>query len=161
MAHRLTTPAGRALYALRKQMPEPVFGIIKSALAFRQFSLRGLAARAANGASSPWSGTSSGCSPSSRPDKAVARRRSTDCRPLNADIRPRNPFDDNPPTSGRPSKRQKSFSAINRKPESDRLLAPARFQLTETQDDVAVALAGLEVYARAHAALAQALEWYP
>ena len=42
MAHRLTTPAGRALYALRKQMPEPVFGIIKSALGFRQFSLRGL-----------------------------------------------------------------------------------------------------------------------
>ena len=38
--------------------------------------------------SSPWSGTSSGCSPSSRPDKAVARRRSTDCRPANADIRP-------------------------------------------------------------------------
>ena len=26
---RLTTPAGGALYALRKQMPEPVFGIIK------------------------------------------------------------------------------------------------------------------------------------
>jgi hypothetical protein len=31
MAHRLKTPAGRALYARRKQMPEPVFGIIKSA----------------------------------------------------------------------------------------------------------------------------------
>src|ERR1700731_3290017 len=42
MAYRLTTPAGRALYALRKQMPEPVFGIIKSALGFRQFLLRGL-----------------------------------------------------------------------------------------------------------------------
>ncbi len=42
MAHRLKTPAGRALYALRKQTPEPVFGIIKSALGFRQFSLRGL-----------------------------------------------------------------------------------------------------------------------
>jgi transposase len=42
MAHRLKTPAGRALYALRKQIPEPVFGIIKSALGFRQFSLRGL-----------------------------------------------------------------------------------------------------------------------
>src|SRR5271157_2522423 len=50
MAHRLKTPAGRALYALRKQMPEPVFGIIKSALGFRQFSLRGLA-----GARSEWS----------------------------------------------------------------------------------------------------------
>ena len=32
MAHRLKTLAGRALYALRKQTPEPVFGIIKSAL---------------------------------------------------------------------------------------------------------------------------------
>src|SRR5271166_4605996 len=42
MAHRLKTPRGRALYALRKQTPEPVFGIIKSVLGFRQFSLRGL-----------------------------------------------------------------------------------------------------------------------
>jgi hypothetical protein len=42
LAHRLKTPEGRKLYALRKQTPEPVFGIIKSALGFRQFSLRGL-----------------------------------------------------------------------------------------------------------------------
>ena len=42
MAHRLKTPEGRALYALRKQTPEPVFGIIKSAMGFRQFLLRGL-----------------------------------------------------------------------------------------------------------------------
>jgi hypothetical protein len=42
MAHRLETPEGRKLYALRKQTPEPVFGIIKSALGFRQFLLRGL-----------------------------------------------------------------------------------------------------------------------
>ena len=42
MAHRLKTPEGRTLYALRKQTPEPVFGIIKSVLGFRQFSLRGL-----------------------------------------------------------------------------------------------------------------------
>ena len=42
MVHRLKTARGRALYALRKQTPEPVFGIIKSALGFRQFSLRGL-----------------------------------------------------------------------------------------------------------------------
>ena len=42
MAHRLKTPEGRDLYALRKQIPEPVFGIIKSVLGFRQFSLRGL-----------------------------------------------------------------------------------------------------------------------
>ena len=42
MAHRLKLPEGRTLYALRKQTPEPVFGIIKAALGFRQFSLRGL-----------------------------------------------------------------------------------------------------------------------
>ncbi len=42
MAYRLRTPQGRALYALRKQTPEPVFGIIKSVLGFRQFLLRGL-----------------------------------------------------------------------------------------------------------------------
>ncbi len=42
MAHRLKTPEGRKLYALRKHTPEPVFGIIKSALGFRQFLLRGL-----------------------------------------------------------------------------------------------------------------------
>ena len=43
MAHRLKTPEGRNLYALRKQTPEPVFGVIKSVLGFRQFSMRGLA----------------------------------------------------------------------------------------------------------------------
>jgi transposase len=42
MAHRLKTKAGRALYALRKQTVEPVFGIIKSVMGFRQFSVRGL-----------------------------------------------------------------------------------------------------------------------
>lgn len=42
MAHRLKTKAGRAGYALRKQTVEPVFGIIKSVLGFRQFLLRGL-----------------------------------------------------------------------------------------------------------------------
>ena len=42
MAHRLKTPGGKKLYALRKQMPEPVFGIIKSVLGFRRFLLRGL-----------------------------------------------------------------------------------------------------------------------
>lgn len=42
MTHRLTTQAGRALYALRKQTVEPVFGIIKHVMGFRQFSLRGL-----------------------------------------------------------------------------------------------------------------------
>src|SRR5664279_1956117 len=42
MAHRLKTPEGKKLYASRKQTPEPVFGIIKSVMAFRQFSMRGL-----------------------------------------------------------------------------------------------------------------------
>ena len=42
MAHRLRTPAGKKTYGLRKQTPEPVFGIIKSVLGFRQFLLRGL-----------------------------------------------------------------------------------------------------------------------
>src|SRR3954453_23584474 len=42
MVHRLTTPEGRKLYAQRKHTPEPVFGIIKSVLGFRQFLLRGL-----------------------------------------------------------------------------------------------------------------------
>jgi len=42
MAHRPASPEGRQLYALRKQTPEPVFGIIKSVMGFRQFSLRGL-----------------------------------------------------------------------------------------------------------------------
>jgi transposase len=42
MAHRLTTRAGRALYGLRKQTVEPVFGIIKHVMGFRRFSLRGL-----------------------------------------------------------------------------------------------------------------------
>jgi hypothetical protein len=43
MAHRLKTPNGRATYALRKQTVEPVFGIIKSVMGFRQFLTRGLA----------------------------------------------------------------------------------------------------------------------
>jgi hypothetical protein len=42
MAHRLKTPRGRKLYALRKQTPEPVFGIIKSVMGYRQTLLRGL-----------------------------------------------------------------------------------------------------------------------
>ncbi len=42
MAHRLKTPEGKTLHGLRKHMPEPVFGIIKAALGFRQFLLRGL-----------------------------------------------------------------------------------------------------------------------
>jgi hypothetical protein len=43
MAHRVATKAGRERYKLRQQTVEPVFGIIKEALGFRRFSLRGLA----------------------------------------------------------------------------------------------------------------------
>jgi Transposase DDE domain len=42
MSHRLQTPEGKKLYALRKQTLEPVFGIIKSVMDFRQFLLRGI-----------------------------------------------------------------------------------------------------------------------
>jgi hypothetical protein len=39
--HRLRKKEGKACDALRKRTPEPVFGIIKSVLGFRQFLLRG------------------------------------------------------------------------------------------------------------------------
>jgi transposase len=42
MAAKLRTPHGQALYARRKVIVEPVFGQIKAARGFRQFSLRGL-----------------------------------------------------------------------------------------------------------------------
>lgn len=41
MAHRLATAVGKALYGLRKQTVEPVFGIIKAVIGFRRFMLRG------------------------------------------------------------------------------------------------------------------------
>lgn len=41
MRQRTATVAGRALYKLRQQTVEPVFGIIKEAMGFRRFSLRG------------------------------------------------------------------------------------------------------------------------
>lgn len=41
MAHRLKTEVGKALYKLRKQTVEPVFGIIKEVMGFRRFTLRG------------------------------------------------------------------------------------------------------------------------
>ena len=46
MAWRLKTKAGRARYAQRQATVEPVLGIIKQVMGFRQFSLRGLAAAA-------------------------------------------------------------------------------------------------------------------
>ena len=44
MAYKLCSELGQAIYRLRKCTVEPVFGIIKETLGFRQFSLRGLAA---------------------------------------------------------------------------------------------------------------------
>lgn len=46
MAYKLQTERGRAIYRLRKCTGEPVLGIIKDLLGFRQFSLRGLQAAA-------------------------------------------------------------------------------------------------------------------
>ena len=43
MAAKVRTPAGKALYARRKVIVEPVFGQIKEARGFRRFLLRGLA----------------------------------------------------------------------------------------------------------------------
>lgn len=42
MAAKVGTPAGRALYARRKVIVEPVYGQIKGARGFRRFSVRGL-----------------------------------------------------------------------------------------------------------------------
>ncbi len=41
MAHRLKSEPGKTLYKLRKQTVEPVFGIVKEAMGFRRFLLRG------------------------------------------------------------------------------------------------------------------------
>jgi len=46
MAYKLRTDIGQTIYRLRKCTVEPVIGIIKEVLGFRQFSLRGLAAAA-------------------------------------------------------------------------------------------------------------------
>jgi transposase len=50
MRHELKTKRGRKLYALRKCTVEPVFGLIKQVMKFRQFMLRGL-----NSACGEWS----------------------------------------------------------------------------------------------------------
>jgi hypothetical protein len=43
MEHRLRTKEGKALYDLRKETVEPIFGIIKETMGFRRFSMRGKA----------------------------------------------------------------------------------------------------------------------
>ena len=50
MRHRLKTRRGRKLYAMRKCIVEPVFGMIKRVIKFRQFLLRGV-----SGARGEWS----------------------------------------------------------------------------------------------------------
>ena len=42
MIHRTATKSGKELYKQRQQTVEPVFGIIKAAMGFRQFLLRGI-----------------------------------------------------------------------------------------------------------------------
>jgi len=49
MAYKLRTEIGQAIYKLRKSTVEPVIGIIKEVMGFRQFSLRGL-----QGAAGEW-----------------------------------------------------------------------------------------------------------
>ena len=49
MAYKLQTEIGQTIYRLRKCTVEPVIGLIKEGLGFRQFSLRGLAAAAGEG----------------------------------------------------------------------------------------------------------------
>ena len=46
MAYKLRTALGKVIYGARKYTVEPVIGIIKEVLGFRQFSLRGLSAAA-------------------------------------------------------------------------------------------------------------------
>jgi hypothetical protein len=42
MHQKVRSPEGRKIYARRKVIPEPVFGLIKRVMGFRRFSLRGL-----------------------------------------------------------------------------------------------------------------------
>ncbi|WP_408999209.1 transposase [Syntrophus buswellii] len=43
MKHRLRTSAGKAVSGLRNTTSDPIFGIIKSVVGFRTFSMRGFA----------------------------------------------------------------------------------------------------------------------
>ena len=59
MAYKLSTEIGQAIYRLRKCTVEPVIGIIKEILGFRQFSLRGLKKLLVNGVWFVWLSISS------------------------------------------------------------------------------------------------------
>jgi hypothetical protein len=63
MAYKLQTEIGKAIYRLRKCTVEPVIGIIKEILGFRQFSLRGLWAGTGEWCLSAWPSISSACIP--------------------------------------------------------------------------------------------------
>ncbi len=124
MAHRLKTPAGRALYALRKQMPEPVFGIIKSALGFRQFLLRG-PSRARAAIERRHHGLEHQADVRLRPclAKAEVRRLGRQAQG-NPDIRLlQSPSAPNP-TRPTPQQPAKIIRGDQRNPQSDRLLDP-------------------------------------
>ncbi len=102
MPHRLKTKAARARYALRKQMIEPVFGIIKSVMGFRHLSRRGLK-KATGGWTAVWPAWNlkrmaafppqqgkQGGKPSTRPEKQWPRNslfRIVECAGL-AGVRP-------------------------------------------------------------------------
>ena len=66
--------AGRALYRRRKTSVEPVFGIIKHVLGFRQFLLRGEARSAGNGNWWRWLTIANDCAGCGRPPAHAGRR---------------------------------------------------------------------------------------
>ena len=66
MAYKLQTDLGKLIYAARKCTVEPVIGIIKEVLGFRQFSLRGQDNVAASGIWSVSPSISNACMPSVR-----------------------------------------------------------------------------------------------
>src|SRR6185437_7108317 len=73
MKAKLETEDAKALYKKRKQTVEPVFGIIKTAIGFRQFSLRGIGKAAAEWTSSPWPTTAGEWSRCKQPHRAERR----------------------------------------------------------------------------------------
>ncbi|BCL84527.1 transposase [Ktedonobacteria bacterium brp13] len=64
MAYKLKTVLGKAIYGARKCTVEPVIGIIKEVLGFRQFSLRGTTRRLVSGVWSVWPSISNAFTPS-------------------------------------------------------------------------------------------------
>ena len=64
MTKKLDSEEGRALYRLRQQTVEPVFGVIKAVLGFTGFSLRGSTRWPAGGTWWRWPTTASACTSS-------------------------------------------------------------------------------------------------